>query len=275
MTRHIFYTPEALMSRTVRVLLIGAGGTGSEMLDALAHIHIALVALGHPGGLEVTVLDPDTVSATNIGRARFSVHDVGQFKAPLLVHRYNLFYNLAWSGLPLAFEPLNKKGGRLSGIDLLITCVDRARVRVEIAKMAVQPRVGSVLWLDCGNGQHSGQVVLGHLGQWGIGDVQYLPNVYDLFPELDAVVDDAEPSCSMEQALRSQDLFVNRMVADNAGALLWKLLRVGKLDAHGAFVDVQAGTSAPLWIDDEAWAFYGFKEPEFATLARADEDIPY
>lgn len=39
-----------LLTREVRVSVIGAGGTGSQMLMGLAQLHTAMIALGHPGG---------------------------------------------------------------------------------------------------------------------------------------------------------------------------------------------------------------------------------
>jgi pyruvate/2-oxoglutarate dehydrogenase complex dihydrolipoamide dehydrogenase (E3) component len=44
-----------LLTREVRVTVIGAGGSGSQMLMGLAQLHTAMIALGHPGGLDVTV----------------------------------------------------------------------------------------------------------------------------------------------------------------------------------------------------------------------------
>lgn len=250
-----FFTPDRLLTQRVRVLLIGAGGTGSEMVDALARIDYALRGVGHPYGLAVTVADGDEVSATNIGRARFSPHDIGQNKAALLAHRYNLYYGTNWRAIPRKLTALEIVQ---SDFDVLVTCVDLASVRVEIAKHT-KCYVRGRLWLDCGNGQHDGQVVLGHLQSDGPFS---LPNVFDLFPELEQVKDDAEPSCSMEQSLRNQDLFVNRWIADFAGALLWQMLRQGRLESHGGFINVRNGTVSPLLIDDDVWRFYGYQSPE-------------
>lgn len=57
-----------LMTRPITVALVGAGGTGSQVVTALAQMHYALIKLGHPGGLNVTVIDDDRVSDANIGR---------------------------------------------------------------------------------------------------------------------------------------------------------------------------------------------------------------
>jgi len=51
----------------VTVNLIGAGGTGSQVLTCLARLDVTLRALGHPG-LFVTLYDPDIVTDANIVR---------------------------------------------------------------------------------------------------------------------------------------------------------------------------------------------------------------
>ena len=69
---------------------VGAGGTGSQMMVKLVNLHKAMIALGHPHGLRVKVVDPDVVSHANIGRQNFYPGDVGSFKADVLVTRANL-----------------------------------------------------------------------------------------------------------------------------------------------------------------------------------------
>jgi molybdopterin/thiamine biosynthesis adenylyltransferase len=54
-----------LLERPVRVLVVGCGGNGSAIVSGLPYLHQALIAFGHPGGLSVTLIDPDTVSETN------------------------------------------------------------------------------------------------------------------------------------------------------------------------------------------------------------------
>jgi hypothetical protein len=41
----------SLLDQCVTVLVIGAGGTGSQIVSGLARLHTALIGLGHPGGL--------------------------------------------------------------------------------------------------------------------------------------------------------------------------------------------------------------------------------
>lgn len=258
-----FYTPEELIEGRVSVLLLGVGGTGGDVLDALVRLHYGILATGHPGGLHVTVMDGDTVSESNIGRQRFGRCDVGHNKALLLTHRLCLLHDLDWTAVP-RFCALDEEGCaklHLDRVDLLITCVDRADVRIGIAKAAAASRARG-MWADFGNAARTGQFVLGHLCEAPKG-IQRLPHVVDLYPELAQVNDAEEPSCSFEEAITRQDLFINPVLAYIGISMLWNLLRHGALHRHGAFIDVERTSVQPLAIDGEAWKFFGY-EPQRA-----------
>ncbi|WP_238218572.1 ThiF family adenylyltransferase, partial [Caballeronia novacaledonica] len=83
--RHLL--PSRMLERSWNVVVVGAGGTGSAVLPSLARLHHAMLELGHPGGIECTVFDDDTVSPTNVGRQGFYPNDVGEYKAALIVNR--------------------------------------------------------------------------------------------------------------------------------------------------------------------------------------------
>lgn len=57
--RKIHYTDKYLLSpyHPVTVFVVGAGGTGSQVVTNLARMSMALQSLGHPG-LHLTVLTP-------------------------------------------------------------------------------------------------------------------------------------------------------------------------------------------------------------------------
>ena len=61
-----------LLRRTIKVAVVGCGGTGSALVGGLPHLHQALIAGGHPAGLAVTVIDGDRISAfcSRLRRAR-------------------------------------------------------------------------------------------------------------------------------------------------------------------------------------------------------------
>ena len=151
--------------------------------------------------------------------------------------------------------------------DLLITCVDLASVRGEIGRFYGKKYSTSALWLDTGNAATTGQVILGDLVLGAMGEMR-LPNVCDLYSELldESVTTDMdsddEPSCSVEAALKKQDLFTNRTVATAACQLLYQLLRHGETNYHGLFIDVSKGTQAPLRIDPVVWQSMGYEKPD-------------
>lgn len=246
-----YMIPEKWLEEPVEIALIGAGGTGSELLDGLARMSLALGALGHPG-FEVTVWDDDTVSATNVLRQRFLPADVGQSKAQVMVTRYNAFLGTRWRAVTSRFDT-----GQVKQCDLLITCVDKAALRVAIGKRAARG-TGEGLWLDTGNDRQHGQICLGHIGR---PEGLRLPTIYDLYPELAenaSTLDVEGPSCSAEEALTRQEFPVNRQSALCALSLLWALFRHGRIDHHGYYFHCGTGHVDPLPIDERVWASLGY-----------------
>lgn len=96
--KKVHFTENYLLNphHPVTVFVIGAGGTGSQVITNLARMSMALRALGHPG-LHVTVFDPDTVSTANIGRQLFNETELGLNKATALVTRINHFFGYSLS----------------------------------------------------------------------------------------------------------------------------------------------------------------------------------
>lgn len=271
-----FHLPSHWANDPIKVLLVGAGGTGSQIADQLASMQATLMQLGHPG-LDVSFADGDTVSRFNLGRQRFTSSDIGLNKAAVLTHRINLFYQLNWTAIP---EKINPSSHRAS-YDLLITCTDSAKFRAAIAKRFKSVRT-SALWLDCGNADKNGQVVLGHLGtppsaQFSGAALTRLPNIVDLYPELATHTQDydadALPSCSTEQALSRQDFPINRVAAITATDLLWSLLRHARITTQGAHFQSNPLSIHPIHIDPEAWAFYGYKA-KVASKSKKTGDKP-
>jgi len=143
-----------------------------------------------------------------------------------------------------------------SSFDLLIGCVDTIKSRRELAKCR------ATYWLDLGNTDKKGQVILGEMPRrWKRrGETllpkelaarnNRLPTVMDIFPELNRkkVKEDNAPSCSLAEALERQDLFINQTVATFALQLLWQFIRHGGLDIHGYFINLETGKVTPLPI---------------------------
>ena len=241
---------------TLNIALVGAGGTGSQMLTGLARMAIALRSL-RIEDLHVTVYDPDTVSIANVGRQLFAPSDVGLPKATVLVNRINAYFGFSWDAVQSAFRQDTKTGATTN---FVISCVDTRSARKEIYA-DIQNR--SSYWLDLGNGNHSGQAVLGNSDYATRRPSErkkytLLPTVADLFPEIldDQLPEDDAPSCSLAEALHKQDLMVNQVVATHALELLWQLLRYGEIQNHGFFFNAKAFSMQPIPVDKRIWDRY-------------------
>ena len=115
----------------VTVNLIGAGGTGSQVLTGLARLDVTLRALGHPG-LFVTLYDPDIVTEANIGRQLFGYSDMGLNKAQCLITRINNFFGNDWKAVPNIFPTVLKNACRDNMANITITCTDNIKSRLDL-----------------------------------------------------------------------------------------------------------------------------------------------
>lgn len=250
--KHI--TNPIFLENEITVLLAGCGGSGSFMIAELSHLHDLLTRLGHPG-LKVIAFDPSVVRESNLGRQKFRVSDLGKNKAECLIHyqrQWNGFTRWEGHGTALTSNHLSKYMARGKGT-ILITAVDLPSVRADFGKC--KQYLSSAYWLDLGNDNDSGQVVLGRLS-----NTYELPNSYDLFQsQYDGMEDDPSKSCSTAEALAKQDFGVNGAAAHHGATLIWRLLRHGGLNHHGVFFNVARGEVVPMDINPSLWASYGFE----------------
>lgn len=241
-------------TRRFTILVVGAGGSGSAIFLALPYLHQAMQAWGHPG-LSVTLMDADTVSATNCVRQPFARTDIGQNKAIVLANRVNLFWGTDWTAAPVHFTKMMD----LRAVDMVIGCVDSKASRKEIHQ-AVTGKLGhrTRYWLDLGNNADHGQYVLGQPANTnGFPDARKkakredrLRTAAELYPEIiDTTTPESDlPSCSAVEALERQEPFINQTLAMQALAMLTQLFRYGKLNYHGAFYNAKTGSSSPIAV---------------------------
>lgn len=256
--RHYVHPSLVSSHRPVDVTLIGAGGTGSQILSGLARMNQALKALGSPG-LHVRVFDGDGVSPSNVGRQLFSPADVGKNKAVVLVTRLNMFFGTNWEAYPCNVS----KDLRLPHGGIVISAVDSVNARSIIKD--IDRNSGAVYWVDTGNTTNTGQVVLGtfdRVEQPMRNCSSYLPHVLDLYQgimEEESQKPYQGPSCSLQESLARQDLFINQWVATCALEIIWRMFRYGQLKVHGAFVNLNTMTVRPLPINPAVWESMGWK----------------
>lgn len=267
---NVHYTENYLINpaHPVTINLIGCGGTGSQVLNSLARMHSALLALGHPG-LFVRCWDPDKVTAANMGRQLFSASDIGLHKCVVLIGRINRFFGTDWEASPAFFN----LAAKIKHANITISCVDSGLARKEIKSVLVDgakeqqqrdknpyghahPFERAYYWMDYGNMRDRGQVVLGTLRKIKqpkgseYNGIDSLPLVDKLHPEIlrDKKGEDQGPSCSLAEALDKQDLFINSNLANMGLGLLWKMFRELKLQYHGLYLNLQTLQTNPIKV---------------------------
>jgi PRTRC genetic system ThiF family protein len=241
-----------LLQRTVRVLVIGCGGSGSAIASGLPYLHQAMLVAGHPGGLHVTIMDGDVISPTNCVRQPFCSTEIGLPKAVVMVSRLNLFWGLDW----IAVAENLTSNADVSNCDIVIGCVDTRTARQLIHTKISGSRSRAVYWLDLGNSADTGQFVLGQpLNVRNRRSATRLRTAAELFPEIidPSLDDDGLPSCSALEALERQEPFVNQILVYHALALLTQLFRYGRIAHHGAFVNIRENRVQPIWINPFIW----------------------
>jgi len=245
-----------LLRRVVRVLVVGCGGSGSAIASGLPYIHQAMLVAGHPGGLHVTMMDGDLISPSNCVRQPFCTTEIGLPKVVVMVSRLNLFWGLYWTAVA---EYLTSQTD-MSNIDVVIGCVDTRSARHLIHTKVHCARSRVAYWLDLGNSADSGQFVLGQpLNSRNRRSSHRLRTAVELFSEIGdpSLDDDGIPSCSALDALERQEPFVNQILASHALALLTQLFRYGRIEHHGAFVNIRENRAHPILINPALWT--GFK----------------
>ncbi len=260
----VHFTDNYLISPTnpIEVNLIGAGGTGSKVLTALMEMSHSLIELGH-AGLQVRLWDDDIITEANLGRQRFAPSETGLYKSVALINRVNRFMGTNWKAETQKFER-NVLGGlpENAKATIYITCVDNVQARFHIAEMlkAMSKRRANrdepKYWLDFGNSQQTGQVILSTIGEIKQPNsekyktVASLPMVTDEFGELlkQSEQTDDTPSCSLAEALEKQDLYINATLAQMGCSLLWSMFRYGMTENRGFFLNLKNFLTKPLKV---------------------------
>lgn len=235
----------------IKIVIIGCGGTGSEFARRLARIAYISDKV-HNNALQVTIMDPDTVSVANMGRQLFFKADEHRYKSDIMVERINRSYGLGWNSIPQTHRKLAGWG------NIIITCVDSALARREIAftlrsvfsQKAQRREWGTYLWIDTGNDFNRGNVIM-----TGFADINKtkLPDPLDIFGEINDTED--TPSCSLAEAIGKQHPMINDMVALLAADLLLEVLTKSYIDKSGYFVDMEtkAISTIPIGYYDKIY----------------------
>jgi PRTRC system ThiF family protein len=262
--KRVHYTDNYLMNpqHPVTVNIIGAGGTGSQVLTCLARLDVTLKALNHPG-LYVTLYDPDEVTEANIGRQLFSYSDFGLNKAVCLISRVNNFFGNDWKAVPHLFPSLVKEAKQDAMANITITCTDNIKSRLDMWNFLKTVRnIGNytdyktpLYWMDFGNAQTTGQVIMGTVQK---KIPQPKSKLYKTVESLKVItqyvkysavkVEESGPSCSLAEALQKQDLFINSTLAQLGCNILWKMFWQGMIEHQGLYMNLDTMKVNPIGV---------------------------
>ena len=269
------------------------GGQGEKQVKLLAPClpywlapHVVRLAhfLSEKGErVAVTFIDPDTVELKNTFRQNFGLADVGTKKAETLALRYGPTWETTIHVHTSRFDPkmIDLDYG---DVGVVLGCVDNAAARRSIAdafKSGVyawqgsqEPPLPRRWWLDCGNGENTGQVLLGcALSAKELkGAFPCYPNATycvnlpspivqhpDLLePQADEIcVPEEKPGVACAEMAWSGDQSpsINAMVANIAATYLWRMFADKKaLTMYATYCNLSSMNSRSTYITPSAVA---------------------
>lgn len=238
------------------VTIVGCGGTGAFVADGLCR----LLSGSHN---KVVLIDYDRVEERNLSRQQFFKEDLDKFKSEVLAHRFARLY-----GLPVgyAISPLQLAEVVYPGI--VIGCVDNGKARNDIADKldtkrhctqeyerydyhtpALVPGATKVWWVDAGNGENYGQVLIGNtrIGNLdksfnpdtGVCTALPFPTIQspDLLTQVPVVRDCVE--------IAEQEPVINRFMASVTIEAVRRIIN-GTCSWMQLWVDLEAGSMTPV-----------------------------
>jgi PRTRC genetic system ThiF family protein len=247
------------VSDRLRLCLVGCGGTGSWLAPSVARI--ARLQRDQGREVEVVFYDHDHVEPKNIPRQHFCDAELGRNKAVTLAARYSAAWGVEIIAVPKRFVGASLQINH-NTLTVLIGCVDNAAARREIASRVAHSDK-PVWWLDCGNDESSGQVIVGSAMEAKPLAGGFTPSckICKALPAPSLVAPDlleARPeelatsmmSCAEIQMANAQSLAVNQMVAAVATDYLLGLVN-GGLRRFATFFDLLSGSMRSRYITPE------------------------
>ena len=221
--------------RPVKVVMLGAGGTGGHIAP---HMYRLLYALERP--VRFIVCDGDVVEEKNLVRQNFTPADLGENKAKVLSERYSAVFGMETEYVPEFIESeerlrelLTPKSWRmgpeynapvLKEQVILIGAVDNNRSRQLCHALFYQ--MDELVYIDSGNGEYTGQVVCGIRSG---GRTLYRP-IGAVYPDVLKQTDKfpTELSCAEASLSAPQSIAANITAATAVVDMVYNILTLGE-----------------------------------------------
>ena len=225
----------------VNVVVVGCGGTGAFVVEGLCRLL--------PAAIPLVLVDPDRVEERNLKRQNFFREELGQLKSEALAVRLSRKFErpVAYSTMPVSFASVPQGS-------LLIGCVDTGPARKDIAKkFSSNPASSPAWWIDSGNGENFGQILVGNTGDviidrygkdydvfahWPLPTIQ-LPEILLQQPVQRNCADISDQGPTINQSMAS-------LVIETARRLL-----IGTCPWVQLYLDMEMGTLRPVYPSRE------------------------
>ena len=252
----------------LRIIQVGAGGTGSFTALAIARLMYELKVAGKTA--ELLIIDPDRVESGNIPRSNFCAAEIGSYKAQSIAKRITLAWGIECHYANELFDAdvhLKQSSGDYRALTVIVGCVDNHHARRQIHR-AVEELQGyqsndapNIWWIDAGNGKFSGQILIGSMTKRikaenhfvGSSICRSLPTPSLLHPDLlesekkGRSTELEELSCPDRIRRGEQSLNVNQRVAVEIAEMLAEMSLARSLKRFATYFDLETGTCRSLY----------------------------
>ena len=137
---------------------------GAQALDKLSRSHVAVVGLGGVGSYaayalaragvgELTLLDQDTVSVSNINRQLYALHStVGRYKSDVMAERIrDINPDCAVTSLPSLYSEETKEEFFSISYDYIIDAIDLVSCKLSLIQTALARQIPIISAMGTGN----------------------------------------------------------------------------------------------------------------------------
>ena len=244
------------MEDNPRIVLIGCGGTGGFVAEALCRLYTGRDA-------EIVLVDHDRVEPHNLFRQNFYREDVGRFKSEALAERLARDHGRS---VGYSVQPFQQgQGGEYPGLDpgrntLMIGCVDNAAARAGMDRALDLPN-GANWLIDAGNGRNWGQVLIGSKSvrtytahnAFGTNYCKALPSPAMQRPDILVPAPDErlDIDCAAALDLRDQDPMINQTMAMLVMQVVLRMATT-RCTWMSIYLDLDLGTMAAHEASPEA-----------------------
>jgi molybdopterin/thiamine biosynthesis adenylyltransferase len=240
--------------KKIRFVIIGLGGTGGYLFYYLSRL---IASMPDKGNYQILIADADIVEAKNLVRQNFVMSDVGLSKVAVLAERYGNVYDMDIPYYDHYVEDTatlhdlvqNRKLCFIPNVTFLLGCVDNNYSR-QLFNQFFEEYTWPLVYIDSGNDEFSGQVVVGVKGEGKI----VLPPLGWYYPDVlqdKDTIAPSEESCQVKAVSSPQNISTNIFAATIVFSLVNSFCFGEGLEASCVTFNARTGLSrVTSWVDD-------------------------